>query len=384
MVVAAALAEGAVVVQLGRSALAEIIAQGEVFGGVDAAVEEIAGAEAHLGAQGCAVVQAGAVGIADAVAVPDREIAHAAATPTASAHAHAAHTGWHAAHTAETTTARTAEPNQVLAREVLLVDVVAHPEEGDAVDAFEPIDHGAGLVTAFRCVTAIAAVHFAENAVVAACARGDIDGFLAVAVVEAGEERLIAHAVENLHPANNFGGEGTQGGIHVVAKEFLPVYRYALYVFTLGLHLAVFGGDAGHLAYQRFSIGIAVHAVIRCVVFRGIAFLHCALTRADPHTVQAGGIGIEPDSTQVQAAFGNLYRAVPFFHFHSGIGSVDGVGARTAEHQTEKSAGPGLAAVNRITACKRCYFDAHRLGRNRSVCADKAAAKGCLGLYGGE
>ena len=156
---------------------------------------------------------------------------------------------------------RTRDAEDILEREVLLVDVVEQADDGDTAVAAEDVGvaaddvlvRGAGLGVGF---ISIAAVELAELALTHVLVRHDVDGLVALAVVHAREFGRIAQLVEDLDALHGLGRQRLDGRRDILAEKLLAVDEDFLHLLALGLDRAVGNRDTGHLLEQTLDVGI--------------------------------------------------------------------------------------------------------------------------------
>ncbi len=266
------------------------------------AVEEVGPAQARLLPDARRVVEPERAGGGEPVLPGRKEVADVATATTAPAEgegpaAAAAHGHHDGALAAATATAAHAHPTATAARggregpedvvdgEVLLADVVEQAEHGEPVDPLEGVEGGAAEKAV---VGPVAAVDAPELPVAVVRLRHEVHRLLPVAVVEAGQARLVALPVGDLDALDGFGGQVAEGRCGVVAEKLLAVYRHAADGFALRLDLSVLDRDAGHLAHEVFGGGIAVHREgVGAVFERVAAHLHAHLLRFHEQLVEA-------------------------------------------------------------------------------------------------
>ncbi len=199
-----------------------------------ARVEERAAREAQLAArEHVGVVDAERGRRRDAVLLVLEQAAHVAAAASAPATS-----------AAPSSAAARGDPGEVFGGEVLLVHVVRQGHDGEAPVAVEDRRVAAREVLTLR---ASAGVGAAKLAVLHPGARHDVDRLLRVAVVEAGEARLLALAVEDLHLLDHLGRERVERRLHVGPEELAPVHEHAADGLALGRDRPVLDRHAGQL-----------------------------------------------------------------------------------------------------------------------------------------
>ncbi len=169
----------------------------------------------------------------------------------------------HAARTAAAPAA-TRDIEDVLEREVLLVDVVEQADERDARVALKDVDVAAGDVFVLRLglrvgVVTVTGVELAELPLAHVGVGDDVDGLITLAVVHARELGGVRELVVDLHAVDGLRRQRLDGRGHVLAEELLAVDKDLLDLLALRLHRAVGHGDAGHLLEQPLHVGVAGH-----------------------------------------------------------------------------------------------------------------------------
>ena len=224
-------------------------------------VEEIAALERKLVAFAprIGIVQSDRIDLRHTALGPHHVLAHAAA--------------------ASARTARDAE--NVLEREVLLIDVVEQPDHRHAAVAREDIDVAAGDVLVLRLglrvgVITVSSVEFSELSLTHAGLGHDIEGLVPLAVVHARELGRVGELVVNLHALDGLGRQRLDGRRHILAEELLAVHEDFLDLLALGLHRAVRDGDARHLLQQALDVGVGGHLEGPGIIAHRVALLRGA------------------------------------------------------------------------------------------------------------
>ena len=225
-------------------------------------VEEIAALERHL------VALAPRVGVVDADGVDRRHaalrthhvLAHAAAASAASA-------------------ARNAQ--NVLEREILLVDVVEQPDERNAAVAAEYVGIAAGDVFEFVLglgvgIVSESGVELAELPLPHTRTGDDVERLVALAVVHARKFGRVGEFVIDLHAIDGLGRKRFDGRGDILAEELFAIDEDLLDRFALRLDRTVGDGDAGHFFQQSFDIGVGDDLERSGVIAHRIAFLRGA------------------------------------------------------------------------------------------------------------
>ena len=230
------------------------------------AVEEVAGLQFHL------VVLAPRSRVVES---ERSDLGHSALrTHHVLAHA-ATHAAAHAA-------CRARHAEDILEREVLLVDVVEQRDTRQTVILVEIVDVAAeNVFVRFGDVVgvgliAVSRIDLAENALTHGLVRHDIDGFVALAVVHAREFGGVAQLVVDLDAVDRLRGQRLDGRRHVLAEELLAVDEDLLDLLALGLDGSVGDRDAGHLLQEALDVGVVGHLERSGVVAHRIALLRGA------------------------------------------------------------------------------------------------------------
>src|SRR5262249_14599892 len=122
-------------------------------------------------------------------------------------------------HHARAAAGRAGQPaEQVLDREVPLVDVVRH---ADGRHPRGPAEHGEAAARLVASVVAVAAVNLAELGL--QVAQDEVHRLLRSVVVEAAELRLVAHPVVDLDTVDHFGRQVAHRCGRIAAEERTPI-----------------------------------------------------------------------------------------------------------------------------------------------------------------
>ena len=232
-----------------------------------AVVEEIACRHLHV------VTPAPRIAVIDAYGLNGRYTVHRTDKETAHASSPAAHSA-----AAGRTAARIDHTENILEREILLIQVVGKTDDGDTAVTLENV-HVAARSIILRIT--VCGIEFTELPAALALRSDDIQRLVALTVVESGELRLVAQFVEYLDVLHYFGRKILYRRTHVITEKLLAVHEHLLNLFALCLHRTVRGNhDTRHLCQQALCIGIRSHLERRRVVHHRIAFLaHRTLRR---------------------------------------------------------------------------------------------------------
>ena len=204
-------------------------------------VEEIAALERHL------VAFAPCVGVVDADGVHRRHAAlrtHHVLSDTAAAAA-----------------AGTRYAEDVLEREILLVDIIEQADDRHAAVAAEDIGITAydifvfGLGLGIGIVT-VTGIQFTELSLPHVGMGDDVERLITLAVVHAREFGGVAQFVVDLDAVDSLCRQRLDGRRHVLAEKFLAVDENLFDRLALCLDRTVAHGDARHLLEQAFDVGI--------------------------------------------------------------------------------------------------------------------------------
>ena len=120
-------------------------------------------------------------------------------------------------------------------------------------------------------------IHLTEDGGLHLVVGDDIDGLVAVAVVDAREFGLVAQLVEHLNRLHGLGRYGLYGRSHIVAEELAAVDKDLLHGLALNLDRPAVNLYARHLREQLVGVGVR-HDLIRrgvvddCVAVDGGAY----------------------------------------------------------------------------------------------------------------
>ena len=224
------------------------------------------------------------VGIVEEVAALDRHLV-AFAPRVGVVHAegvdrgHAALRTHHVlAHAAAATASAARDAQNILEREVLLVDVVEQADQRDAGVAREDVGVTAGQVLepilgGRLGVVAESGIELSELPLPHAGFRDDVERLVSLAVVHAREFGRIGELVIDLHPVDGLGRQRLDRRGDILAEELLAVDEDLLDLLALRLDHAVRHGDAGHLFQQSLHVGVVRHLERPGVVAHRIALL---------------------------------------------------------------------------------------------------------------
>ena len=186
-------------------------------------VEEVAPLKGHLIplAPGVRVVESDSVHRGDARLRAHHVLAHAVTAGGAARHA-----------------------QNILEREVLLVDVVEQADHRQAAVPAEDVDITAGQVFAARLgsrleIVAVADVHLAELTLTHVSVRDDVDRLVALAVVHTREFGVVAQLVIHLDAIHRLGRQRLDGRGDILAEKLLAVHEDLLHLLALRLDRAV-------------------------------------------------------------------------------------------------------------------------------------------------
>ena len=166
------------------------------------------------------------------------------------------------AHAAAASAPRTARNAQnILEREVLLVDVVEQADDRHAAAAAEDIGVAAHdvFVLGFGLgvgVVTVTGIELAELPLTHVGVRNNVEGLVALAVVHARKFGRVAQLVIDLHTVHGLRRKRLDGRRHVLAEELLAVDENLLDLLALRLDRTVRHGDAGHLLQQPLDVGV--------------------------------------------------------------------------------------------------------------------------------
>ena len=188
-------------------------------------------------------------------------------------------TGHVGTHAAAGRAARNAE--DVLEREILLVDVVEQRQQRETAVAVEDVDVAARIILEFGLgsgvgVVAEGGVELAELAAAHVLARNDVDGLVAFAVVHARKFGVVAQFVVDLDAVYGFGRQRLDGRSDVVAEELLAVDEDLFDLLALRFDRTVGHGDARHLLEQPLHVGVGRNLEGAGIVAHRVAFLRRA------------------------------------------------------------------------------------------------------------
>ena len=179
-------------------------------------------------------------------------------------------------HTATAAAAAARHTEDVLEREILLIDVVKEADHRHAAVAREDIDVSTGDVFVVRIgfgIISIARIEFSELALTHARFGYNIEGLVPLTVVHAGELGRIREFVVNLDTVYSLGRQRLDGRRHILAEKLLAIDENLLDLLALGLDRTVGDGNTRHLLEQTLDIGIGRHLEGPGVVAHRIALL---------------------------------------------------------------------------------------------------------------
>src|SRR5690606_28999432 len=102
--------------------------------------------------------------------------------------------------------------------------------EGNTAIAAEEVHTAAGVIPPVR---SISCKHLPELAGAHFGAGDHVDRFLGIAVIEAGELRLIALAVEHFYLRDHFGGQVAERQRSIFPEKLLSIEQYPLHIFAM-------------------------------------------------------------------------------------------------------------------------------------------------------
>ena len=118
---------------------------------------------------------------------------------------------------------------------------------------------------------AVEGIHLTEDGGLHLVVGDDIDGLVAVSVVDTREFGLVAQLVEHLNRLHGLGRYGLYGRSHIVPEELAAVDKDLLHGLALHLDRPAVNLYARHLREQLVGVGILHYLVGRCVVDDRIA-----------------------------------------------------------------------------------------------------------------
>ena len=182
------------------------------------------------------------------------------------------------AHAAPASATAARDAQDVLEREVLLVDVVEQPDERNTAVAREDVGIAARqvleLVFGGRLgIVTESGVELSELSLAHSGFGDDIEGLVPFAVVHTRELRGIGELVVDLHAVDSLGRQRLDRRGDVLAEELLAVDEDLLDLLALGLNHAVRHGNTRHLLQQPLHVGIVRHLECPGVVAHRIALL---------------------------------------------------------------------------------------------------------------
>ena len=191
---------------------------------------------------------------------------------------------------AHTTTATslisTTYAQDILEREVLLVDIIEQANQRHSRIALEEVyisTHNP-LVSLNKVVRSVllplrlvsgTCIHLTELALTHALLGYDIDSLEAVAIIHTRELGIIAQLIEHLDTIYSLGRQRLDSGIDILTEELLTIDKDLLDGFTLSLNRAVVDCNTRHLLQKALYIGIIRHLKGTCAIAQCIAILRC-------------------------------------------------------------------------------------------------------------
>ena len=260
-----------------------------------------------------------------------------------------------------TTTASTATRNtqNILKREVLLVDIIEECQHRQTATAIEEVDITSGkvfhpILGSILGIVAQTGIDLTKLTLTHMAMGNDVQGFVALAIIHARKLGCIREFVVNLDTIHGFGRQRFDSRRYILAKELLAIDENLLDLFALGLHLTIRDRNTRHLLQQAFDIGIIGHLEGSGIVTDCIAFLRCTNRlglldhRFNRHT------GFEFQTTQIKGRLFYLeFRFQVIISQKRHYQRVLAIGQRTDSNRT-------LIARRKVLCSFRCSHRSHR------------------------
>ena len=190
-------------------------------------------------------------------------------------------TGHELTDAAATSATATRNAQNILEREILLVDVVEQPDERNPTVTTENIGITSGhvleFVFGFRIgIVTESGIKPTELSLTHTGTGHDIQCLVAFAVIHARELGRIAQLVVDFDSLDRLGRQRLDGRRDIFTEKLLPVDIDFLDLLALRFDRTVVYGDTGHLLQKALDIGIVRHFESRGIVAYRIAFLRGA------------------------------------------------------------------------------------------------------------
>ena len=194
---------------------------------------------------------------------------------------------------------------QIFEREVLTIDVVEKSQYGQLLLIVERIEISSCEVfrvergaTRFGLPTQTC-IELSELSVAHLLLGHKVDGFEAIAIVNAREFGLVAQLVKHLDLVDNLGRNGLDSHRYIITEELVAINIYLLYLLALHLDFALFNHDTRHFREQLLGFGI--FGCLECigVIDQSVCVLRCAELNGLLHyNINLGGRHLHIDIAQ--------------------------------------------------------------------------------------